>query len=1126
MAYTTAQLVTLYTNANLGKAPDAATTLTLDAYATQTQTGGVSDAAALANTLKLVNNTTAVAVETYQFFTGHAPSAAGLTYLVNSTTNTTDLNDTYYSKFAQENRFINFSINLATGAGEGAAAFATAYTGVSYAQTVASAYDKIIGNATAAAAGVDVAAAVAYLSRAENITYLTNFVKANTGLTAAADIDLAVKAALIGEILNAATVSGIGGYATATTALITDLSDGTLSTDNSAGVNILTAYPAAPVSGKTFVLTTGVDTGSAFVGGSADDTFIAATTTGPTFTVGDSIDGGAGNDTLQITQTGAVTLPVGVTVKNVESVVVLTDNTVTLDTTTFSGVTSLKATSVGGAALTAGAVTDVTVIDSSVSTTTDGGITVTGGKAVAATLTAANATTDADGAAEIVVSGASGTVDLAYTGKYADGADNTMSNIAVTGGSIVTVNVKSGLTAAQTSAQGADATNNTITESAVAVTGSSATTVVKVVQDAAVTEVDSTGTNGKIGVTTGAVTITDANAASTSKAGTINTVTLTNYGASTINSGALTTVNLSGTGGTLGITTGALTTAAVTTLGLNLNAAAGAAVTIDSDITTLNITSATKSSTLADVIATGVTTLNVAGDAALTLTADTFAALTAVTVTNTAGATLGTALGNSVAFTGGAGADSVILGATTKAIVMGDGNDTVTYGGAAGVGGSVAAGNGTDTIVMTAAQAATADNDSTFNSTFSGFEVLSLGASGANTIVLAGINGVNTVNTGGATGALVLDGFSSGGTLKLSANVAGGSYQANVTNALLSTSDVFNIALSKSGVLAAGSITVGGVETININTADVSSSGNTAAIHTATLVATEATTVTVAGNNGLTLTNTGNTKITSFDASGVVANGTADTAANLAVTFASANATVGATVTIKGGAGNDTLTGNVGKDVITGNAGSDIISGGQNQDTVTVGNGHDVVRIASNLDVTAGAFNDSTTAAADIINGFTLTSAITTAADFSSATLFQASTAGGANASLLSLDFTADDAGAGAGTNVVVAIEADATGSGQAAGVTYTVTDGVLTLSGTGASSVDTLGEWLTEAAAVSATNGEVVAFQFGSDTYVFGQNGTQDVLVQLVGVSASHLVLASGATTALAGSVVIGDSL
>lgn len=46
--YTTAQLVAYYTNL-AGAAPDAATRLTLDAYALQTQMGGISDAQALAN---------------------------------------------------------------------------------------------------------------------------------------------------------------------------------------------------------------------------------------------------------------------------------------------------------------------------------------------------------------------------------------------------------------------------------------------------------------------------------------------------------------------------------------------------------------------------------------------------------------------------------------------------------------------------------------------------------------------------------------------------------------------------------------------------------------------------------------------------------------------------------------------------------------------------------------------------------------------------------------------------------------------------------------------------------------------------------------------------------------------
>ncbi|RRN65254.1 hypothetical protein [Caulobacter sp. 602-1] len=330
MAYTTQQLVDAYTNANLGKTPDAATTLAIDAYASGTTTGAYSDTQALANTLKLVGNTTAVAIETYQFFTNHAPSAAGLSYLVNSTTNANDLNDAYYAKFSAENRFINFSINLATGAGEGAAAFAASYGSVSYAQTVATAYDKIIGNSVATAAGVDVAASVAFFSRAENITYLTNFVKANTTLTTAADIDLAVKAALIGEILNAAFQSGLGGYAGSTNAMIADLSDGSLSTDAAAGVNILTAYPSAGAVGTTYTLTPGADP---LTGTNANDTFNALSikadgTNATTFSSFDAIDGGAGVDTLNIytDDTGVgfnMSLPSSTTVKNVEIVNIL-----------------------------------------------------------------------------------------------------------------------------------------------------------------------------------------------------------------------------------------------------------------------------------------------------------------------------------------------------------------------------------------------------------------------------------------------------------------------------------------------------------------------------------------------------------------------------------------------------------------------------------------------------------------------------------------------------------------------------------------------------------------------------------------------------------------------------------
>ncbi|MBO9544847.1 calcium-binding protein [Caulobacter sp.] len=1042
MAYTTAQLVTAYTNANLGKAPDAATTLTLDAYASQSQTGGISDAAALANTLKLVNNTTAVAVETYQFFTGRAPSAAGLSYLVNSTTNTNDLNDTYYSKFGQENRFINFSINLATGAGEGAAAFATAYGSVSYAQTVASAYDKIIGNEVAKAAGVDVAAAVAYLSRAENVTYLTNFVKANTTLTAAADIDLAVKAALIGEILNAATVSGLGGYATATTALINDLSDGTLTSDNAAGVNIFTAYPSSGAVGKSFVLTTGADTGATFVGTTGNDTYTAAEVGGNTvFTVGDSVDGGAGVDTLNITQTGAFAMPVGATVSNIE-VVNLTTGTSgsVIDTSTWTGVTTLGVIGTGAQTVTAATTTNVTVGDATLGASA---LSVTGGSAV-------NVTTATTAGGTIAVSGAAGAVTVKAT-VNGTGA-TTQGTIGVTGGTAINI------TTAAT-----QATNNTsTTQAAITATGGATTTSVTVVEQAAV----AAGASAK-GIIGGAVTVLDANRTSATKAGTIATVSLTNYGdGSTINSGALTTLNLSGTVGDLGVTTGALTTAAVTTLALNVNAVSKAAnvadndLTIDTDITTLNITSSTKASTFSNVTAAGVTTLNIAGDAKLTLTADTFAALTSVVSTNTAGVTLGTALAAGTAFAGGAGADTITLSNLfTKAITLGAGDDKVTYGGAAGTGGSVVAGDGTDTIVMTGAQAAAASGSAVFNNSFSGFEVLDVTTPAATTINLAGINGVNSVVTRGATG-VTLNGYTSGGTLTIDA--ASTTINANVTNAVLSASDVFNIKVTGAATVAAGTVVATGVETINVTATDTDVDGG-ANLHTLTISDADATKITVAGNTGINLTNTTATLVTTFDASAHT--GDANDGAGVGYTSAYVGAS---TTSITGGAGNDTLTGASAKDVIVGGAGDDTITGGTGIDTLTGGAGADTFKFAS---------GDA---------GITGTEKIT---DYTTGT-------GGDILDLATTTLIADNAG----VTVIGAV-------GGAVDLTAVVKNGVITLSGADVGLVDTIGE-IKAIFELLDTDGaaDVGAIQLGNNTYVLIDNGagpdvTTDI-IQLTGVT------------------------
>ncbi len=293
----------------------------------------------------------------------------------------------------------------------------------------------------------------------------------------------------------------------------------------------------------------------------------------------------------------------------------------------------------------------------------------------------------------------------------------------------------------------------------------------------------------------------------------------------------------------------------------------------------------------------------------------------------------------------GEGDDGVVLSdAFTKAHNMGAGNDTVTYGGAAstttGAVGSMNAGDGTDTIIMTDAQAAAADGTSAFNKAFTNFEVLRISdAFAENALDLDGINGVSQVRlAAGIDGTAAINNLSSGGTVRIDANGANTpALTVGVKGAVLGAADVLNLTLSKTSALAVGSVTAANVETVNIATPDAAEApalGSNAAVHTMTLAATSATTVTVAGNNGLTLTNTNNDKITRFDASGVVANNTAastyvaattDSAANLAVTFASANTTASANVTIIGGAGNDTLSGTIAKDNISGGAGIDTI---------------------------------------------------------------------------------------------------------------------------------------------------------------------------------------------------------
>ncbi|WP_424859762.1 beta strand repeat-containing protein [Tepidimonas sp. HKU77] len=692
----------------------------------------------------------------------------------------------------------------------------------------------------------------------------------------------------------------------------------------------LDAVLAGAATGQTFTLTTGTDN---LTGTSGNDTFTAGESGGvATLTVGDQINGGAGNDTLNWIQTAAVTgVPTGVTVTSVETVNVTSGAGITLNTTAgFADTTALNTNTSGAAQTITAAATQNLVatvaLQGGNNTSFNGGNNVTvNATGVTTGTTTVGGTTAAAGA--VVVNAA---------GTLADGAGATtltMGQVSVTGGTKVNVDVKGTVTG------GSDDANDALTLSAVNVTGNASTTEVSVSQTAAQTRVAGAAGVGRAAIVNGQVTVTDVNAASATAAGTIATVTLNNYGNSTIDSSALTTVNLSGTGGTLGISRGALTaTPTANTLNLNVSGLTAGAITdaeaaSDDGFTTINLASTGTASTIADLIAADATALNISGDAKVTLTAQTMANVKTITVTNTGGASLGTALANDVLFVGGAGADAISIGATTKAINMGAGNDVVTLSSATlGTGGTLNGGDGKDTLVANT-------NGSSFiaDPAFGGFEVLRVAGAAAQGSHNA--NGFIELEIGNTAGATTFTNVAAGVGLTVLGNPTGGTTVtlANATG----TNDTFNLTLKSASALTAGSVALAGVETVNITSTDTDTTAHT---NTLTLVATAAKSVVVTGNAGLNLTNTGNTAITSFDASGVT--GAAADAAALAVTFVSANTTVSEAVTIKGGSGNDSLTGsatandsifgNDGADTLVYTGGADVFTGGAGADTFDV----------------------------------------------------------------------------------------------------------------------------------------------------------------------------------------------
>lgn len=514
---------------------------------------------------------------------------------------------------------------------------------------------------------------------------------------------------------------------------------------------------------------------------------------------------------------------------------------------------------------------------------------------------------------------------------------------------------------------------------------------------------DRTGASAAVGAVLTSVTLDGNTGLATLTSDGLTSVTLKNLAAATtiVNTKdhALTLEVNKVTGGT--VTDAKATSVSVTSTGdsdtITLTAVAATSVTLNGGAGKL---------TLADVNLTKAETITITGSKDVKISATTdVAALKTVDASGATGpVTITPALAAGVVYTGGSGVDTITLGATTKAITTGAGDDVVAVA-TIGTGGSVDAGAGTDTLKMASGAAVTATGDTKFADKISGFEALDLGtfASASAEIKLNNLDAINSVTvngiaTGGTADVLTLSGLASGATLKITgATVDAGQdgYVLSVKDADESLTDSVNVIVSNVAGIATGSITAADVETVALTTDDTAKTAS-GITHAVSLTATSAKTITVGGDAGAALTFTG-TKLTSLDASGITKGGLNWTAGaleaaatikgsagidNITATAATKAVTIEAgdganVITVSNDQANSVTTGKDGDTITLGDGANTVVSGagvdtivtGAGADTINAGAGDDLIASGSGLDMVTGGAGKDTFSISVPVNG-------------------------------------------------------------------------------------------------------------------------------------------------------------
>ena len=549
-------------------------------------------------------------------------------------------------------------------------------------------------------------------------------------------------------------------------------------------------------------------------------------------------------------------------------------------------------------------------------------------------------------------------------------------------------------------------------------------------------------------------------------------------------------------------------------MSLTLNNQTGGTFTTNG-IETLNVASKTSANTV--TLAAGPTTVNVSGDAKLTLGQLDTGITTLNASTNTGGLVATMSATTTTAITGSSAADTITTGTTLTGA------------------GAVNAGDGRDTLVSTADTVIAAAAD---GARYTNFEVLSisstgLGANATRTQNMSLISGIDTVNvtsaradgTAGDTThgvtisnlAATTNTISITGLANADADVADDlSVTVTATRQLNTTADAITVNLGTSTAVSGANAVAGtgiagqvilDVSLANEESITINSLGGVTGTNVIDdLTNTAATSVTLTGARGLTIDGMTSTVVTSINASAM-------TGAFIMGTNAGAVAS-----TITGGSGADTLTGGSAADSITGGAGNDSITGAAGNDVISGDAGNDTINGGSGIDNLSGGDGN------DTFN-------VTTAADFTGLAAPE-TVSGGAGNDNLSFSETATAITVAAGDLLGISGIETITINGTSAAGTITLTDAVFTANGAASLAIVdgdlTQGTLTVNASALTAANSVTITANTatgvndslvggaGADTFLFSTTAGLQSTDTVTGGAGTDTISLSAATAAV----------